>query len=196
MGWCHPRQLAILDASKASTGRAAMDKPSNADAHEPPVLSGEVARPPRSVGGRQYRSAPCHGDGTMTLKQEAFCQGIVFRGLSLSDAFRGSYDVSRMKPASVHRKACELAQNVKIVARIAKLRAETSQDLRQMRTCILFQLRHEMMTARSSSARIQAAKTLLRACGPAPKVAGDQKSLRAELEKRLDALLPPGRRSG
>jgi hypothetical protein len=153
-----------------------------------PSLVGEVT-PPRSIGGRQYRSASCHGNGTLTTKQEAFCQGVVFGGLSNSDAYRGAYNTSRMQPASIWRKAGEVASNVRVAARIKELRGEASQDLQEMRMFALFCLQREMEMAKSSSARIRAAKILLHACGPPCQPKPDQGLSRADLEQRLRTLL-------
>lgn len=57
----------------------------------------------------------------LTDKQEKFCQKVVELSNS-SEAYRESYDVSRMKPSSVNRKAKELMDNAKIAARLEELR--------------------------------------------------------------------------
>ncbi|WP_149242982.1 terminase small subunit [Dyadobacter sp. 32] len=59
---------------------------------------------------------------TLTAKQEAFCQAMMSCDSS-SEAYRKAYDTKDMLPASVHRKAKELMDNVKIAARLAELRA-------------------------------------------------------------------------
>jgi hypothetical protein len=160
-----------------------MDKPSNADAHEPPVLSGEVMTPRRSTRTPLLRSG-------LTVRQERFAT-LVAAGSNHTSAYLSSYGPGRKKKTTIYRRAHEIAHMGKVRARVEELRAETSRNARELRMVALFHLRHEMETARSSSVRVSAARTLLRACGPAPKVAGDQKSLRAELEARLRALLPP-----
>lgn len=58
----------------------------------------------------------------LTPKQEAFCLRYLETG-NASDAYRHAYDAEKMKPESVHRKAFELLQNVKIAARLAELKA-------------------------------------------------------------------------
>lgn len=58
----------------------------------------------------------------MTPKQEAFCLAYLETG-NASEAYRRSYDASRMNDASINRKAKELLDNVKITARVAELRA-------------------------------------------------------------------------
>ena len=57
----------------------------------------------------------------MTPKQERFCQLYVQIG-NASEAYRQSYDCSRMKSETIHRCAHELLQNPKITARITQLR--------------------------------------------------------------------------
>jgi hypothetical protein len=130
----------------------------------------------------------------LTLRQEAFAQNVA-AGANHTSAYLASYGAGCKKKTTIYRRAHEIAHLGKVQARIAELRSETSQNSQEMRMYALFQLQHEMMTARSSSARIAAARLLLRACGqPKPdqsKVVGDQKSLRDELEARLHALLPP-----
>lgn len=56
----------------------------------------------------------------MTPKQEKFCQKFVELG-NASEAYRQSYDASRMSPTSVNRKAKELLDNGKIAARLEEL---------------------------------------------------------------------------
>ena len=59
----------------------------------------------------------------LTANMEAFCVDLAKTG-NASAAYRNTYDCSRMKDASVSRKAAELIQNVKITARLAQLRSE------------------------------------------------------------------------
>ncbi len=56
----------------------------------------------------------------LTVKQEAFAQGL-FNGLSNADSYRASYDVSNMKPATIHSEACKLAASPRIAARVDQL---------------------------------------------------------------------------
>ena len=62
----------------------------------------------------------------LTPKQEAFCYSYIETG-NASEAYRRSYNADKMKPESVNRKAKELLENVKISARLDKLRAELKQ---------------------------------------------------------------------
>lgn len=59
----------------------------------------------------------------LTIKQEAFCQAYVELG-DASEAYRKAYDADKMKPESVHRKAKEVKDNVKVTARIEELQGE------------------------------------------------------------------------
>ena len=58
----------------------------------------------------------------LTPKQERFAI-LVAGGMGQSDAYREAYDTSNMKADSIHRKAKELMDNVKIAARIKQLKA-------------------------------------------------------------------------
>ena len=58
----------------------------------------------------------------LTDKQEKFAQAVALEGMSLSDAYRAAYDAGRMKDKTVNEKACVLAKDGKITARINELR--------------------------------------------------------------------------
>ena len=105
----------------------------------------------------------------LTIKQEKFAQLVVELGDN-SKAYRGAYDASRMKPESVHRKARELIENVKVSARIDELRAELAQRGR----CTLDSLLRELEEARTvalscetpqSSAAVAATMGKAKLCG-------------------------------
>jgi len=59
----------------------------------------------------------------LTPKQEAFAQAYIETG-NASEAYRQTYNASRMKPETVNRKAKELLDNGKITARVDELKAE------------------------------------------------------------------------
>jgi phage terminase small subunit len=59
----------------------------------------------------------------LTDKQEKFCQAVALEGMSLSDAYRSAYSTGNMKDKTVNEKACVLAKEDKITARIEELRA-------------------------------------------------------------------------
>ena len=105
----------------------------------------------------------------LTIKQEKFAQLVVELGDN-SKAYRGAYDASRMKPESVHRKARELIENVKVSARIDELRAEAAKAHR----CTVDSLLRELEEARTvalscetpqSSAAVAATMGKAKLCG-------------------------------
>ena len=57
---------------------------------------------------------------TLTPKQENFCQQFISTG-NASEAYRQSYDCSKMKKENVGRRAKELIDNSKVAARIGGL---------------------------------------------------------------------------
>ena len=57
----------------------------------------------------------------LTARQEKFCQGIV-SGMSQADAYRSAYSIENKSKKSVWEMASVLADNVKVVSRIAELR--------------------------------------------------------------------------
>ena len=59
----------------------------------------------------------------LTPKQEKFCQLYIELG-NASEAYRQSYDASRMKPETIKVKACELLSRDNIAVTIEELRAE------------------------------------------------------------------------
>ena len=82
----------------------------------------------------------------LTIKQEKFAQLVVELGDN-SKAYRGAYDASRMKPESVHRKARELIENVKVAARIEELRAEAAKAHRCTVESLLLELEETRVSA-------------------------------------------------
>lgn len=62
----------------------------------------------------------------LTIKQENFCLAYVETG-NASEAYRRSYDVGEMLPASINRLAFELLENIKITSRISELRSTVMQ---------------------------------------------------------------------
>jgi len=57
----------------------------------------------------------------LTPKQENFCLAYLETG-NATEAYRKSYDASKMKDAVINVKACELLANGKIAVRLAELR--------------------------------------------------------------------------
>lgn len=60
----------------------------------------------------------------LTAKQELFVQGVVLEGMTYSDAYRAAYNAERMTDKTVNEKACLLAGEDKIRARMDELRGE------------------------------------------------------------------------
>lgn len=58
----------------------------------------------------------------LTPKQEKFCQCIA-DGMNQSDAYRASYNSSKMSDRILWVRACEVASNSKVSARITELKA-------------------------------------------------------------------------
>jgi hypothetical protein len=172
-----------------------MNDATKPDPPEPPLV-GEVT-PPRSIGGRQYRSASYYGNCTLTVKQEAFAQAVTYGGMNHSDAYRHTYDASSMTPKSVWQAAWQVANNAKVAQRIVELASERMRqelhDQALMRVRAISGLLEIAETARSDAARVAAWRAILDQLGPEPdpKPVEDAASLRLELVKRLRALLPP-----
>ena len=59
----------------------------------------------------------------LTPKQENFCQQFISTG-NASEAYRQSYDCSKMKNTTVNRAAHDLVENSNITARIGELQEE------------------------------------------------------------------------
>jgi phage terminase small subunit len=59
----------------------------------------------------------------LTPKQEKFCQCIA-DGMTQADAYRASYNASKMSGNSIYSKASELMADGKIAARVAEIRAQ------------------------------------------------------------------------
>ena len=72
---------------------------------------------------------PCHHHGplkkqySLTSKQSAFCR-YVTSGSSLSEAYRKSYNASKMKPATVRREAHRLMRNPNVATTVERLERE------------------------------------------------------------------------
>lgn len=62
----------------------------------------------------------------LTPKQEKFVQNIM-AGMSQADAYRDSYDVSRMADKTVHEKASRLMADGKVRARLTELRDKAAE---------------------------------------------------------------------
>ena len=59
----------------------------------------------------------------LTSKQSAFCHHVT-SGSSLSEAYRKSYNASKMKPATVRREAHRLMRNPNVATTVERLESE------------------------------------------------------------------------
>ena len=82
----------------------------------------------------------------LTIKQEKFAQLVVELGDN-SKAYRGAYDAERMKPETVHKRACELMDNGNVAGRIAQLREELAQRGRCTLDSLLLELEETRVSA-------------------------------------------------
>jgi hypothetical protein len=57
----------------------------------------------------------------LTGKEEGFCRAVALQGLSLSDAYRASRDVSRMTAACIHANAKKIRRRPHVQHRIEEL---------------------------------------------------------------------------
>jgi phage terminase small subunit len=62
----------------------------------------------------------------LTLKQEKFCQEYIITG-NASEAYRRSYNASKMKDETIHKRANELMSNGVVRGRIGELKGQMSQ---------------------------------------------------------------------
>ena len=95
--------------------------PANLPPGRVPGKKQKPAWPKSEAGDRGADLTGDHMAGKLTPKQEGFCLDYSATG-NASEAYRRNYDVSRMTPASINRKAVELLENGKIAARIEELR--------------------------------------------------------------------------
>jgi hypothetical protein len=134
----------------------------------------------------------------LTVKQRKFAENVV-AGMNLSDSYRGAYDASNMKPATVQRRACELMANGKVKACVEAIAADrrrqseaTTVSDRDMLVSLLRKWSKGDESATSS--QLRAAELLGKACGLYRDVVEDHRErpaalVAAELEARLASLL-------
>ncbi len=85
----------------------------------------------------------------LTPKQEAFCMAYVETG-NATEAYRQTYDCSKMKPASINRCAKEMLDTPKISSRIDELREEARQRHRLTVDDLLAELEQARQAAQMS----------------------------------------------
>jgi len=117
----------------------------------------EVPKPPT---GRQTAKHPITG---LTEKQEMFCRKVT-EGMTLSDAYRFSYDASGMKDSTIWTKGSALMAMDKVADRVVTLQvdreAKSLHDAAQTRSFVLRRLREEASGGDTSAARIRALELL------------------------------------
>lgn len=129
----------------------------------------------------------------LTAKQEAFCLAYIETG-NASEAYRMSYDASRMKPETINRKAAELMDNGKITARVAELREPIMQRHNVTVDSLLFELEEARKAALSaetpqSSAAVSATMGKAKLCGLDKQVLDLTSSDGSMIPKTVDAAL-------
>ena len=65
----------------------------------------------------------------LTSKQELFSKLVALDGLSISEAYKQSYDTENMKQDSIYQLSSRLSKQVKITSRIEALKADISDKL-------------------------------------------------------------------
>ena len=65
---------------------------------------------------------------SLTLKQEKFCHYYVDTDGNASEAYRMSYDASKMNPESIWVAACRLLKDAKVTLRINEIKAKRSKE--------------------------------------------------------------------
>ncbi|MDD3038831.1 terminase small subunit [Bacteroides sp.] len=65
---------------------------------------------------------------TLTLKQEKFCHYYVDTDGNASEAYRMSYDASKMKPESIWVAACRLLKETKVSIRINEIKTKRAKE--------------------------------------------------------------------
>ena len=75
----------------------------------------------------------------LTQKQESFCLAYIDLG-SASEAYKRSYNASKMKPRTVEKRASELLRNGGITGRIAELRGKVVEKVILDRAWVLERL--------------------------------------------------------
>lgn len=64
----------------------------------------------------------------LTAKQEKFAQCVALEDMTYTDAYKTAYNTKNMSNKTANEQACILANDPKIAARIAELRAEIAKD--------------------------------------------------------------------
>ena len=135
----------------------------------------------------------------LTSKQAAFCRHVI-AGSSLSEAYRKSYNASKMKPATVRREAHRLMSNPNVATTVERLESEaevvivekTIADRKEVLETLTQIMRVQLET---DSNKVRATQLLAQAHGILKDdafVSSKERSsedIKSELERRLGAFL-------
>jgi len=66
---------------------------------------------------------------SLTVKQEKFSKLVALDGLSISEAYKQSYNCENMKIDSIYQLSCRLSKQVKITSRIDELKQAVTDEL-------------------------------------------------------------------
>jgi phage terminase small subunit len=80
--------------------------------------------------------------GKLTVKQENFCQEYIKNGGNATDAYRKSYNASKMKENSINVNASKLLSSTKVALRIKELQEKTSKKHEVTRDWIISELKN------------------------------------------------------
>lgn len=134
----------------------------------------------------------------LTPKQRKFAENVV-AGMSLADAYRGSYDAGDMLPASVQRRAAELMVDGRVTACISALgaarrRAVDAVTVNDREMLVRLLRAWAQGDDAATQSQLRAAELLGKACGLYRDVVEDHRErpaslVAAELEMRLGELM-------
>jgi hypothetical protein len=120
--------------------------------------------------------------------------------MNLSDAYRQAFNADKMKPSTIHNRACSLYHDhedvkARIGAILEQNKHKVSHDPMRIRQYVVERLLHESANAEQAGARVKALELLgkvdkVNVFGShEPQRNGDLESLKAELEARLAKAL-------
>lgn len=124
-----------------------------------------IAASPAEFLDKRSNSLARVNEHGLTEKQEMFAQGVA-KGLTLADAYRSSYDASRMSDGSIYSEASRLMDNPAIAARAKGLMSRRQEktlalDAMRIRRHVFDRLMVESVSDESPpSARIRALELL------------------------------------
>jgi phage terminase small subunit len=72
------------------------------------------------VIGKGYRKGVIYMPDKLTIKQEKYAQGL-FKGMTQREAYKDAYNCENMTDKTIDEAACRLADDSKVIARIAEL---------------------------------------------------------------------------